>query len=146
MSEGSSEMGTEFSSQSDYSILTMVEENMPVIDRDGDEVGHVGWVQFGEVSSTEAEMGLGPATTSGMEEETRLPGENTWVEELDRGLTDDEGVTESLEGRLMRHGYVKVKSKGLFSGDRFVLPEHIASVHDGQVHLNISKDEMIEQR
>lgn len=139
-------MSADFSNPSDYSILTMVEENMPVIDREGDEVGQVGWVQFGEVSSTEDEMGTGPATASGMDEGRRLPGENTWVEALDRGLSGDEGVTESVEGRLMRHGYLKVKGTGLFSGDLFVLPEQISSVHDGQVHLNISRDEMIEQR
>jgi hypothetical protein len=49
----------------------------------------------------------------------------------------------SLAERLLRVGYVKVNSKGLFHADLYASADQISRVADGTVYLTASKDELI---
>ena len=54
-----------------------------------------------------------------------------------------ERLPQELRERLLREGYIRVDTAGLFSADRYILPEQIASATKDAVTLNVSEDELI---
>jgi hypothetical protein len=54
-----------------------------------------------------------------------------------------ERLPQEFRERLLREGYIRVDTAGLFSADRYILPEQIASATKDAVTLNVSEDELI---
>lgn len=121
-------------------ILSQVQEGMRVCDREGDEIGTVRQVFLGNVSDKTDERGGGPATASNPDWR-----EESLIDNLAEGLSADEPLPETLRERLMRQGYIRIDTSGLFASDRFALPDQIESVSDDCVRLRLKKDELIEQ-
>jgi hypothetical protein len=126
---------TSWENENDW--LSMINEDMTVYDRDGDRIGKVETVYFGSVSSTEDEMGKGPMTTGAGYDRS----DNTLVDAVADAIDPDE-VPDVVRSRLLRSGYIRIDA-GLLSRDLYALPEHVASVHDEGVRLNIKKDGLI---
>lgn len=114
-------------------VMALVTEGMEVYDRDQKKVGEVESLFMGAQADS---VGSEPALTTGS-----APMENdSLVEDVARVFTDD--MPEVVRSRLRHSGFIRVDG-GLFSGDRYALREHIASVTGDRVILNIRGEEMI---
>ena len=120
-------------------ILNQIHEDMRVCDSAGEEIGRVREVFLGAVSDKADQQGTGPATAS--RPELR---EATLVDQLAEAFADDP-LPEVLRERLLREGFIRIDTHGLFASDRFALPDQIESVSDDCVRLRLAKDEMIER-
>ena len=100
-----------------------VEEGMPVIDSNGDRVGTVDFLHYGQ------EPGTGDVQT------------NDLIEEVAEVFAADNNIPEELQERLKREGYIQIDS-GILQSDAFVMEDQIARV-DEHVHLTITKDKLI---
>lgn len=127
------------------SRLVNIHEGMDVYDAENKKIGEVETVFFGDVSQDEARRGAGPATPSDPE----LLGEEEPLIDFAFGGTlspsGEENELEVIRDRLLREGFVKVDSSGLFGGDYYVTPDQVVSVSGDQVRLNVRKDELIER-
>ncbi|MFC6489203.1 hypothetical protein [Nitratireductor sp. GCM10026969] len=117
-------------------ILNKVREGMRVFDAQGDEIGTVEWVKMSDEDPTTPETETATPGTSGARRAVDL---TDLIADAFR--TDD--VPETLQGRLLREGFVRVDAKGLFAADRYILPDQISSVSNERVTLNASRDELV---
>lgn len=122
-------------------LLKQVHEGMKVYDREGREIGTVERIYLGDQSEVEDRLGTGPATPS---TPGPVPGEGTWVNAIGEGLSDDDDIPEVIRARLLTSGFFEVDTSGIFSSDRYVMPEQIASVDRDRVQLSVREDELIE--
>jgi hypothetical protein len=120
-------------------ILNEIQEGMRVCDSAGDDIGEVRQVFLGAVSDKTREHGSGPATAPD-------PGlrDDTLIDNLAEAISTDDPLPETLRGRLLREGFIRIDTAGLFASDRFALPDQIDSVSDDCVRLRLTKDELIE--
>ncbi|MEQ1771364.1 MAG: hypothetical protein ABL879_16165 [Devosia sp.] len=56
-----------------------------------------------------------------------------------------ESLPDAVRSRMLTEGYIEIDTAGLFTGDRYALPEHIASANGDEVMLNVDKDELIKR-
>ena len=54
-------------------------------------------------------------------------------------------IPEGLRRRLIRQGFVRLDTNGLFAADRLIMPEQIEAVADDQLMLSVSKDELLKR-
>ena len=71
--------------------------------------------------------------------------EESLIDNLADAFTADDPLPEAVRGRLMREGFIRIDSSGLFASDRFALPDQIISVSDDCVRLSVMADKLIEQ-
>jgi hypothetical protein len=120
-------------------ILNQVHEGMQVCDSSGDQIGTVRRVFLGAVSDETNQRGGGPATAPTPEWQ-----DETLIDYVAKAFAD-EPLPEVLRDRLLRHGFIHIDISGLFTSDRFALPDQIESVSDDCVRLRLTKDELIER-
>jgi hypothetical protein len=118
---------------------------MEVYDREGKKVGTVEEIYFGEVDPQTDDLGLGPQDIS----DPGTAGEpRDAVDFAFGGTTSPSGelsrMEETVRNRLLREGFVRMDTGGLFSSDRYVLADTIRSISDDAVHLRVTGDELIE--
>jgi hypothetical protein len=119
-------------------ILTQVYEGMTVYSRTGDKIGTVEYVCLGELTEAADEHGQELATPP------VLGGyEGSLIEDFTRTIVLPEQVPDILRDRLLRHGFIRINSAGLFAADRCVMPDQIASVSDDGVTLRVSRNELM---
>lgn len=111
-------------------ILAQVKEGMDVYDADGDRLGKVEFVRFGDMDSAD------PVDTD------RLDREDSLIGNLAEALSTDEEMPDTVAERFLRHGYIRIDSGGLFSDDKYVGPELIAGVDTDGVRLRVTKEEL----
>jgi hypothetical protein len=116
-------------------LLNMIKDGMTVVDGAGDEIGVVESVYLGTRNDEALETGGTMATSPDID----LSDSDTPVEDLAKALIPME-IPEELAKRFLRNGYIRVNVSGLFAGDRFVLPDQIASVTNGTVRLTAPLD------
>lgn len=121
------------------SILNQVHEGMDVCDNDGEKIGSVRQVFLGAVTDKMEERGRGPATAS--DPEWR---DETLIDNLAEAFSADEPLPEAVRGRLLRQGFIRIDTSGIFASDRFALPDQIESVSEDCIHLRVARDELIE--
>lgn len=121
-------------------ILNQVHEEMRVYDSNGDEIGKVRKVFLGAVSDEMHERGKGPATAP--DPEMR---DDSLFDNLAEAFSADDPLPEALRGQLLRQGFIRIDTAGLFASDRYATPDQIESVSDDTVRLNLTKDELIER-
>lgn len=110
-------------------VLMHIRRGMEVHDADGGKVGSVDVVYFGSTGPSSVEAGAGPARASGDVEE------DSFFEDLAHAFTgDDDNIPETLRGRLMQNGYIRIDT-GLLGGHRYATPESIAGVRGDNVIL-----------
>jgi hypothetical protein len=129
-----------YGSSPEESILGRVREGMKVVDREGNQVGDVKEVRFGDQSATAP--GRGPATTEGQGEIENDPsGFSDFAVGFGR-KPDDEPESDLIKKQMQLSGYLRVSASGLFSGERFVMPEHIDKVAEDEVLLSVKEDDL----
>jgi hypothetical protein len=122
------------------SLLKNIREGMEIHDSQEHKIGTVKEVYFGASSDEMEDHGAGAATA---------PNPNlrkdTLVDDIARGIFDTDDLPEEVRQRMINEGFVRVDPTGLFKGDRYVLPEQIAQVHEGHVHLNVKLDDLLKR-
>lgn len=111
--------------------ITEVRDGMTVFDSAGDKVGSVRAVRMGDPEAATAqgqESGFGGGILGHL------------AEAFD---SDSESVPDAAKERLARLGFLRVDAAGLFTGDRYVASDEIASVQDEDVHLSVPADKLI---
>ncbi len=126
-------------SGSERNILSLIREDMEVYGANGDHIGEVESVYMGASTPIENEMGTGAATNAN----TTLRGES--ILDVFADALDDDTVPDVLRARLQHDGFVRIESDGLFSSDRYILGEQIASVSNDRVILNVNKKDLIKR-
>jgi hypothetical protein len=125
----------------EHGIFSQIREGMQVYDREDNEVGKVADIRFGEASEADLQQGLGPASADQPETGRREP----FLGYLSRGLAgtpEDEAEAEHIRARMLRSGYIRIDTKGLFTSDRYALSEQIDSVEGERVRLNVHYDDL----
>ena len=120
-------------SNTEGDVMADVHEGMQVYDSQEKHVGKVDSMFMGASADNaggELATGTGPEAT---ENDSLLAGV---------ARVFDDAMPEALQARLRHNGYLRIRG-GLFSGDRFALREHIASVVGERVMLSIRADELI---
>lgn len=119
-------------------IFEGIETGMNVLTADGDRLGHVERVYFGADAGSTQNYSVGAA-------EARNPDirDNTLVDDVIQALVGSDDLPETLRNRLINDGFIRVKGEGLFRSSQYVLREQIAHVSGDDVHLNVTKDELI---
>jgi hypothetical protein len=122
------------------SILTQIYEGMTVYDRTDQKIGTVEHVYFGAVSQEADTHGGGPTTAAS-------PGvhESSLIKDLAKAIAAGDEMPEPLRQRLLRHGFIRIDSTGLFAADRYVMPDQIADVSEDRVTLRVTRDELIKR-
>lgn len=116
--------------------LNRIHEGMAVHDKDGDEIGNVVYIQFGD-------------------EDPDKPGPETQTAqgygERDKGLVDDiteafdsGKIPEELKGRLLRYGYIKIGQT--LAADKYVPLDKVAEVSKEKVTLSATEAELFEPK
>jgi len=126
----------------DRSPLTHVHEGMQVYDREGKKVGKVTQVFFG-IDDANIEEGVGARAglnAPAADNATSTTGAFDASLEATRGSSDQ--VPEVLRHRLERAGYMRIEA-GLFSSDRYALPDQIDHVEGDRVDLRVIADQLL---
>jgi hypothetical protein len=110
---------------------------MDVFDHRGSRVGSVAQVYLGAADEDAIAAGTGPATTPDLD-----PRGGSLLEGLARTF-DPEELPAPLRARLLQHGFIRIDVAGLFASDRYAMPEHIASVTGGGIHLRVGPDQLM---
>jgi hypothetical protein len=142
-----------FGNEMEDNILMRIHEGMIVYDRNDKELGTVDHVYFGSVSEESTDRGEGPAETTRADapgyvddagEVFGMAGEDPAAIDFafGGGVSPSETSGSEVRERLLRHGFIRLDSRGLFASDRYILPDQIASVSEDGVRLKLSKDEL----
>ncbi|MBX3001315.1 MAG: hypothetical protein KF893_22530 [Caldilineaceae bacterium] len=121
------------------SVLMRVHEGMDVYNYDDERIGKVESIFFGSVSPEEAATGTGAATA-----DNPAMRERGFLDDLANVFRDD-NLPDELRERLLRKGFIRIDSSGLFSSDRYAMPEQIAAVHEDRVILRTDKEGLIKR-
>jgi len=118
------------------SMLQSIREGMEVYDIQGDKVGHVEYVQFGDEDVTT----LGTDTQTAVDPALRR--DDSLMENIAEALTPDNDLPEQLASQMIREGYIKIGT-GMLRSDRYALMSQVASVTAERVDLNAHKDALV---
>ncbi len=111
-------------------LIAAVREGMRVVDVNGEELGTVEEIRMSDPSAVTAE-GQGTGGTGGL------------LGYLATAFAGGNGLPRQAQERLARLGYVRVDAAGIFSGDRYVAGDEIATVVGDTVHLNLPGDRLL---
>lgn len=121
------------------SVLMRIHEGMDVYNHDDERIGQVESIYFGSVGDQEAATGTGAATA-----DNPATRERGFLDDLANVFRDDD-LPDELRERLLRQGFIRIDSSGLFSSDRYATPEQIAAVHEDRVILRTNKEGLIKR-
>jgi len=121
-----------------HTIPVEVHEGMPVFDRSKHRIGRVASFRFSENATA-------PAVEPAELEATDRVVPDSLMGEIAQAFAAD-GVPEEVHERLIRDGYVKLDTSGLFAADRYVLPGQIASASKDALFLSVDLDDLMKQR
>lgn len=110
-------------------------KGMKVFDRSQKQIGKVDDFRFSE---NEESPDLQPAELDATDRRSK----DSLAENIAEAFGADE-LPEVLRERLLREGYIRLDTAGLFAADRYILPDQIASTTADAVILNVSKDDLI---
>ena len=117
-----------------------IREGMEVHDSQEHKIGTVKEVYFGASSDEMMKHGAGAATAP--DPDLR---DDSLIDDVARGLFDVDDLPEEMRQRLINEGFLRIDTAGLFTSDRYILPEQIAGIHGDHVHLNVSKDALLKR-
>ena len=100
---------------------------------------HIGKIDDFRFSENEDSPNLQPAELNATDRRRDSVAEN-----IAAALGADQ-LPEVLRDRLLREGYIRLDTAGLFAADRYILPDQIASTSADAVVLNVSKDQLIKR-
>jgi hypothetical protein len=117
-------------------LFSRIKNGMPVYDVDGNQVGIVKYVQFGEEDFTEPSL----ATLTGSQLPDKSSGFANGVADT---LVSRNAIPETLEKQMSRYGYIQIDTMGLLASDQYALGDTIASVNNRGVILNAGSNELV---
>lgn len=112
-----------------------IRKGMSVFDSARNRIGTVEDFRFSE---NEEQPGTEPADL----DMTDKVEDSSLIEDVARAFAPDD-MPEELRERLLREGYIRIDSAGLFEGDRYILPEQIDRVSGDEVLLKVEKNELM---
>ena len=104
-----------------------VREGMEVLDRDGEKIGTVETLRFGD-----------EAAASG---EARDGYEDGLIQNIAEAIWPDD-MPEGQRAKLLGSGYLVLDADGIFASDRYIQPEQIDRVGSDGIHLNVSRGDL----
>lgn len=108
-------------------IFKNIEKGMPVLqESDKEQIGTVEYVKFGEGEGA-----------------VELPTVDTITETLAEVVDPKRNYPKEVYEKLYAEGFLVVE-RGLKS-DVYVLPNQVVHVVDGEVHIGVSEDELLEE-
>jgi hypothetical protein len=116
-------------------LPTDIHLGMKVLDRTQKEIGKVDDFRFSE---NEESPNVQPADIDASDRYR----DKTLVDNIAEVLGAEQ-LPESLRDRLLREGYIRLDTAGLFAADRYILPQQINSTSGDAVVLNVTKDELL---
>ena len=122
------------------SKLNDVREGMEVHDSREQKIGTVKEVYFGASSGETDEHGVGAATAPDPSQR-----DNSLIDDIARGIFGADEVPEEMRQRLINEGFVRIDPAGLFKGERYALPDQIASIHDNHIHLTVAENMLLKR-
>jgi hypothetical protein len=131
-------LGPQFESEQVDPLLLQIYEGMAVHDQTGAKIGTVEYVYLGEVADSPEECGYPKQTPS-----APTSSEVSLIEEFAKAFLLTERVSDISRERLLSYGFIRIKSSGFFTSDRYALPSQIAGVADHRVLLYVDRDELI---
>jgi hypothetical protein len=127
-----------YSEEQGSQALRNVREGMEVFDRNNKRIGTIEDLYLGESSEKDNARGTGAAT---------IPKRHWWddnlIEDIAEAFAPEDEIPEVLRDRLLQSGYIQVSGPGLFAGDRYILPEQIASITEDRVYLSVAREDLI---
>jgi hypothetical protein len=109
--------------------LGRVREGMPVYDRENARIGTVRTVYLGsEPGSVTADQ---PAVSP-----------HSFVDDLAQALAPA-ALPDAIRARLLREGFIRIDTSGIFAADRYALATEIRSVSEAGVMLDATRDELV---
>lgn len=121
-----------------YRLLTQIHEGMTVYDNKNEKVGRVDKVYLGTESQSDE---LEPEATP----QPYRPNEGTITEAIANVFDPDE-MPEPVAQRLLHSGFVRIDGAGLTAADRYAVPAQLTAVSDDEVHLSVSRQELMADR
>jgi hypothetical protein len=113
--------------------IAQVHEGMDVVDASGDKIGTVEMVKMGDPQAPT--IGAGADTYESMTDRSATV--FGWDKEPD--------LPPQLAAHLLRVGFIKIDSTGLFAKDRYVAADRIASVSTDAIRLTVNKDDLAKE-
>jgi hypothetical protein len=114
-----------------------IEVGMKVFDSHRHAIGKVAEFKFPENA---IDPDVEPADIDGTDKYR----DDSLVDEIARAFGREE-LPEVLRDRLLREGYIRIDTSGIFTADRLALPSQIASAGADELTLNVDKDELIKR-
>lgn len=119
--------------------LNGIVEGMTVYDANGERVGTVAEVHLGGEEREDLMEGRADSAS----EDIRRAGENVTVDNLSE-VFDMTEMSEDIARTLLNSGYIRVESDELTGAASYLLPDRVSLVHDGQVTLASSLENLKE--
>lgn len=119
-------------------VFEAIRTGMNVIDSKNDRIGHVENMYFGADAGTTQPHSAGAAGAP----DPSLR-KDTFLDSVLEAFAGGDDLPETMRNRLINDGFIQVQGEGLLASRRYALREHIASVTGDDVHLNVTKDELI---
>jgi hypothetical protein len=114
-------------------LLHQIKEGMDVYDSAGNEFGEVEYIHYGVDDETYATITEDPHSRP------------TWFDDFVEAFAGRDDTPDELRDRLMRHGFIRVDADNLFGPDRYVISHQISHVSGDDVHLNVTRDELLRE-
>jgi hypothetical protein len=136
--------GNIYQNEPEKGQLARVREGMKVFDSEDKEIGTVDFIRYGEANEESLKRGGGPAGTS----DERMSEEEDILDDFafgGSGTPEDVKESELIRARMLRSGYIRINTSGLFTADRYILPENIASVAEDSIKLNVPGDKLLKR-
>jgi hypothetical protein len=114
-----------------------IEIGMKVYDSHHHAIGKVADFKFPENA---IDPDIEPADIDG----TDKARDDSRIDDIARAFGRDE-LPEVVRDRLLREGYIRIDTSGIFTADRLALPSQIASASADELMLNVDKDELIKR-
>ncbi|QPC84130.1 hypothetical protein G4Y79_07085 [Phototrophicus methaneseepsis] len=113
-----------------------ITEGMTVIDVNGNRVGNVEFIKFGDEDLQDPGVEVNEPSTA--------PDETpNFFDDIARAIVGGPDIPQEVRQNLLRLGYMKIGNTGLFKGNRYATLDAVDHVHDDHVHLSIDSDALI---
>lgn len=119
-------------------LLQQVHKGMTAYDSDSEKVGEVDMIYLG------AEDPAAEATPATAPEPYRA-GQDS-VPQLIADLFDHKKMPKTVANRLLHSGFLHLDGAAIIGSDYFVFPEQLAAVSEDEIHLSVSREELMEDR
>lgn len=124
-----------FEQEQGHQFLKQVYRGMEVYDPNGRKIGVVECAYLGTLEDETDACGVELAAISSPKRR-----ESSLIEDFAKAISPGDQLPEPLRQRLRRQGFMRIDSKGLFAADRYVTPDHIASVSYDRVILRVPRE------